>query len=151
MIAIPTGPPARSQGAAELFPAAPFRRTNRVGGEDSLQVELVSEGPRAASYLFRVGDAAVIVGRCTDAAVRIADSRVSRRHCLISRLGRVLVVRDLGSTNGTFVNGFEIDETNLMPGDELKIGYCRFVVRYELPTDERIHAGELQNESHERN
>jgi pSer/pThr/pTyr-binding forkhead associated (FHA) protein len=135
MIATSTAWPADSQGAARSFRAATCRRSAWGDSADfPIQVELVSEGPRKTSYVFDLGDDGVLAGRCAEATVRIDDPRVSRRHCFISRLGHVPVARDLDSTNGTFVNGFKIDEAHLMPGDELKIGPCRFVVHYEHPT-----------------
>jgi pSer/pThr/pTyr-binding forkhead associated (FHA) protein len=146
MIAISTAWPTDSQGAAKSFRAAPFRRTKWGGSEDlPIRVELVSEGPRTTSHVFHLGDDTVLVGRCVEATVRVDNVQVSRRHCEISRLGGTLAVRDVGSTNGTFVNGFKIDEAHLMPGDELKIGNYRFVVRYEHPAALRIHDGGLRS------
>jgi pSer/pThr/pTyr-binding forkhead associated (FHA) protein len=47
------------------------------------------------------------------------------------QLGGVLVARDLDSTNGTYVNGFRISESHLMPGDKLTMGKRTFMVYYE--------------------
>ena len=97
-----------------------------------MEVELIGDGPQAARHKFSVnGQAVATVGRCADATVHIEDPAVSRRHCDISQIGHVLLVRDIGSTNGTFINGFRISEAHLMPKDELKIGKAALLVDYE--------------------
>lgn len=78
----------------------------------------------------------VILGRDPECGVRIADRWVSRRHCTIDRLDDTLVVRDLGSKHGTYVNGGSVIETLLLPGDKLRVGMTRFAVSYR-----RIVAG----------
>ncbi|MBL7255347.1 protein kinase domain-containing protein [Paractinoplanes lichenicola] len=69
------------------------------------------------------GDAEVLLGRDAACDVQVTDRRVSRRHCrLVVRPDRV-AVRDLGSRNGTSVNGVPIDgERELHDGDELRLG-----------------------------
>jgi pSer/pThr/pTyr-binding forkhead associated (FHA) protein len=52
----------------------------------------------------------------------ISDSNVSRRHAEFWRTSEGIAVRDLGSTNGTFVNGHKIDAVSLTPRDEVEIG-----------------------------
>ena len=70
--------------------------------------------------------AVVVVGRHRWCDVRIASPRVSRRHCCLA-LGRDgVLVRDLGSTNGTRINGRHVDWGVLRPGDELTIADCRY-------------------------
>lgn len=71
------------------------------------------------------------IGRGGDVQVRLEDSYVSRRHCEIEEMEGVLVVRDLGSKNGTYVNSRRITEALLMPGDELSTGETCFLVCYE--------------------
>lgn len=56
-----------------------------------------------------------------------AENTVSRKHAQISRDGGTVVVKDLGSTNGTFVNGAKVDdEATLRPGDTVQFGAVRF-------------------------
>lgn len=64
------------------------------------------------------------VGRDPEVALRIADEpTVSRRHAEIERVGDRVVLRDLGSTNGTFVNGVRVQgEVELRPGDRVQFG-----------------------------
>ncbi len=71
-----------------------------------------------------------IVGRHTDCQIRVPIAAVSRHHCEIAVHGSSVTIRDLGSSNGTFVNGVKIEEeTPLSPGDVLLIGTLVFVVR----------------------
>lgn len=78
-----------------------------------------------------LGDLPVTIGRGHEACLRLLDPSVSRKHCEIDELEGRAVVRDLGSTNGTFVNGYGIrSEELLMPEDTLRVGRTRFLVAY---------------------
>jgi pSer/pThr/pTyr-binding forkhead associated (FHA) protein len=70
--------------------------------------------------------APVVVGRHRWCDVRIASLQVSRRHCRLALARDSVLVRDLGSTNGTLINGERIKEGVLRPGDELSIAHCRY-------------------------
>ncbi|APW59313.1 FHA domain-containing protein [Paludisphaera borealis] len=63
------------------------------------------------------------IGRHDDCLIRIRSSQVSRRHCeLFENEGR-LIIRDLGSSNGTFVNGARIGAQQVLsPGDVITVG-----------------------------
>jgi predicted component of type VI protein secretion system len=69
---------------------------------------------------------AVVVGRSRWCDVRIASARVSRRHCCLVLSGNEVLVRDLGSTNGTWINGRRVDKGALRSGDELQLAHCRY-------------------------
>lgn len=71
------------------------------------------------------------IGRGGDVQVRLDDPYVSRCHCEIGEMEGILVVRDLVSRNGTYVNGCRITKALLMPGHELSLGETRFLVCYE--------------------
>lgn len=73
----------------------------------------------------------VLLGRGSDAEIQVLDGFASRRHCEISEKEGALFVRDLGSKNGSFVNGRYVSESSLRPGDELGVGATTFVVSYE--------------------
>ena len=67
------------------------------------------------------------IGRAGPADVILADSRVSRSHCIIELAGDELRVSDLNSTNGTFVDGERVDGSQVLPvGSELKVGSIVF-------------------------
>lgn len=83
---------------------------------------LVKRGPNAGStYLLATDE--TTVGRGTDRAVFLDDITVSRSHAVFDRRGGTeWFVRDVGSLNGTYVNGEQVDETKLATGDEVQIG-----------------------------
>lgn len=68
-----------------------------------------------------------VIGRLPTAAVRVDDSRVSRDHARIDRDGRSCQIVDLGSTNGTTVNGQPAAGQVLVPGDVVALGSIAFV------------------------
>lgn len=69
-----------------------------------------------------------IVGRDPDCDVRLRDPSVSRLHCEISLINGRLVVHDLESCHGTFVNGRRVRFAHVGPGDTLRLGWTRVVV-----------------------
>ena len=70
-----------------------------------------------------VGPRPITVGRMPDCTVPIDDANASRRHCEIKLVGNTIVVADLGSTNGTRVNGVRIDgERALSDADIISVG-----------------------------
>ena len=62
------------------------------------------------------------IGRVEDNAFQIAEPSVSSRHCEILLHGNEVLVKDLNSTNGTFINGEKISESVLKPGQTLRLG-----------------------------
>lgn len=79
------------------------------------------------------GDA-VILGRDSERCQFVVlDGKVSQQHCKLSVSGDKLWVEDLGSTNGTFVNGERVTTALVSPGDEIKLGNCRIEVRPSRP------------------
>jgi pSer/pThr/pTyr-binding forkhead associated (FHA) protein len=74
----------------------------------------------------------VIVGRGDGADLRLRDRTVSRRHAELRQEGLTLVVADLSSANGTYVNGERIpDATRVEPGDVISFGAARMLVGLE--------------------
>ena len=68
-----------------------------------------------------------MVGRNPDCDLVLDSAMVSRRHAEILRDGDTLRIRDLGSANGTFLEGVRIQEAPLAPGQEVYVGPCRLV------------------------
>ena len=67
----------------------------------------------------------VVIGRADDCDVVIAERQVSRRHARIRQVGEQYILEDLGSKNGTFVNGQELVEPYVLQnGDEVQIALC---------------------------
>jgi pSer/pThr/pTyr-binding forkhead associated (FHA) protein len=71
---------------------------------------------------FDVNVERTTVGRVEDNTFQIADPSVSSHHAEIILRGPELLIRDIGSTNGTFINGEKITEAVLQPGQTLRFG-----------------------------
>ncbi|MEI6971021.1 MAG: FHA domain-containing protein [bacterium] len=72
--------------------------------------------------VLQLGADPVIIGRVPECDVQLADDRVSRHHCEIRAWDDVFVVRDLGSHNGTLINGQRTEIAVLKDGDKIGIG-----------------------------
>jgi pSer/pThr/pTyr-binding forkhead associated (FHA) protein len=96
-----------------------------------MQVELTEVDSSTCQRKIVVDRLPVMIGQSPDAGVRLDHHWVSRQHCEISAIKDTLVVRDLGSMLGTFVNGLNVTTAHLMPGDKLTIGSTSFLVDYE--------------------
>ena len=87
----------------------------------------MKRGPNAGSTFLMDGEV-TSVGRATDSAVFLDDVTVSRAHAVFERRpGAEWFVRDVGSLNGTYVNGEQVDETKLASGDEVQVGRFKLV------------------------
>ncbi len=84
--------------------------------------------------------ATVLIGRSSKADVQIDQESVSRNHAKIINTGKSMILRDLGSTNGTYVNDQLIDEYVLRDGDLVKIG--RTIFKF-------LSGGNIENAYHE--
>jgi Nif-specific regulatory protein len=83
---------------------------------------------------FSLSEGDVSIGRDSANDLWNADHRLSRRHCLLSIQGENFTVRDLGSKNGTFVNGVPVMEQPLHHGDHITVGDS--VLLFQLTPDE---------------
>jgi len=75
----------------------------------------------------------VVLGRSRDAGVRISDVNISRKHAEVRHEGTAFWVVDLGSTNGTLVNGKRVDRQRLRDGDRITLGSTEIVFGRSLP------------------
>jgi DNA-binding NtrC family response regulator len=96
-------------------------RRDRPRGRAGLVLLYASEYA-ALPAAWPLGRDVIVIGRDTTADVVLPVSAVSRRHVEVRREGDDYVARDLGSRNGTLVNGHPVSETVLEPLDELRIG-----------------------------
>jgi hypothetical protein len=71
------------------------------------------------------GQTTTVIGRSSECDIVVGDPNVSRRHAEVRRMGRGFSLVDLGSTNGTEVNGQRVTETSLMNGDVIGVGTTR--------------------------
>ena len=125
-----------------------------------MQVVLVmfrGDGDRRS---FSIVHDVTVIGRREDCDFRIPLGEISRKHCRLIKDGDTLRAEDLGSSNGTYVNGNRVQEAELAPGDTLKVGSVVFVVQIDgvpaehdlQPTDMSAASGsgmELRNEAQE--
>ncbi len=75
---------------------------------------------------YNLDKPSLIIGRSSKADIQVDQESVSRNHCKIINTGKTIMMRDLGSTNGTYVNDELIDEYVLRDGDFFKIGRSIF-------------------------
>jgi diguanylate cyclase (GGDEF)-like protein len=66
----------------------------------------------------------IIIGRSSSADIQVDQEAVSRNHCKVLNLGEHVLIRDLESTNGTYVNDEAVKERVLQDGDLVKVGSC---------------------------
>src|SRR5437660_2733773 len=81
---------------------------------------LLSAGMAGRSHELKVDK--TTIGRVEDNTFQIAEPSVSSHHCEILLRGNDVVVRDLSSTNGTFINGEKVSESVLKAGQVLRLG-----------------------------
>src|SRR5687768_12275272 len=67
-------------------------------------------------------DKQVVIGRSSELDMVLVEDMVSRKHAKISVSGGKITIEDLGSTNGTFVNGEKVKQARLKEGDRILIG-----------------------------
>jgi len=89
---------------------------------------------------FNLDQATISLGRSSKADIQIDQESVSRNHAKIVNTGKSIILRDLGSTNGTYVNDDLIDEYVLRDGDLIKIG--RTIFKF-------LTGGNIENAYHE--
>jgi len=111
--------------ATGMYPAAAGLAD---GGGDGLEPRLLVE--RATGHepgmAYEIPDDGATLGR-GDVEIRLDDPFASARHARVSRQGQLVVIEDLGSTNGTYLNDEPLTGPQpLHPGDRIRIGDCEF-------------------------
>ena len=112
---------------------------------------MVVDGPDRGRAC-RLGDDDAVVGTAAGAALALSDDRVSARHAAVRADGARFVVRELGSTNGTWFEGSRITEVTVPAGSTLLIGRSALRVEPEaqpldVPPSQSRRFGELVGES----
>lgn len=88
------------------------------------------------------------IGRSSDCNLRIASQEVSRQHCTILLNDAGVCIRDLDSSNGTYVNGERIEPNRDVPlfsESEIEIGNVRFRIQHEIPMQDEKSTAEVPN------
>ena len=117
--AAPVEPEATSGHNEQPAAQSHERSGSQSGGQPRLEV---------GGQAYPLVRAITLMGRGTDADIRVEDPGVSRKHCEIVA-GNPAIIRDLKSTNGTFVDGNRIDECTLTEGAIVKLGGTAFTYR----------------------
>ena len=124
---LPPLPPLRGRIATDTGRQGPSF-TGRAGSRTSVTHVLVVDGPGTRHELSTGRN---VIGRGTEADIRLPDTGVSRKHVDVVLDGGVATVEDLGSTNGTLVNGRRVSRQALVDGDVIRIGHSVLVYRQD--------------------
>jgi pSer/pThr/pTyr-binding forkhead associated (FHA) protein len=92
---------------------------------------LLSAGMTGRTHELKVDK--TTIGRVEDNTFQIAEPSVSSHHCEVLLRGSDIVVRDLNSTNGTFINGEKVTEKVLKPGEVLRLGQIEMRLETDTP------------------
>jgi|SRR5579871_2413959 len=104
---------------SEELPRSTFAVTSAVvEGDDSPTDWIVLPDGRRIG----IGLDELTIGRLPECAIAVSDPNVSRRHAQLRRNGDTVVIADLGSTNGTRVNGTPVQQQRLKDGDQITVG-----------------------------
>jgi serine/threonine protein kinase len=106
------------------------RKVPRPAGLLQVILEVAETGKKVRLY-----KPITLVGRATECTMLVRASDVSKHHCQILLDTERVMVEDLGSANGTFVNGKPVRKARLRDGDELRIADHLFKVRIVQPED----------------
>jgi predicted component of type VI protein secretion system len=114
------------------------RSRARVVIFSAMKVLVAKSGPlEGSTYAI---ESRVLIGRDGECDIQVIDQSVSRKHaCVLEQNDGSVLVRDLGSDNGTWLRKQPVSEALLQPGDEIAIGDTRFECRElngEMPTRE---------------
>ncbi|WP_437738311.1 sigma 54-interacting transcriptional regulator [Sorangium sp. So ce1335] len=125
-------PPVGAEVATELDAAEGAPGERAPEGQASL---IVRAGDGAARVIDLADGDVVAIGRAPESTICLDDARVSRNHARLARRGRALVLADLGSRNGTSVNGAVVRgaERPLAGGDVIRVGPADIVVAIAAP------------------
>src|SRR5262245_65789075 len=98
-------------------------------GPPNIPLLRVVAGHDVLRFAVLEGRDTVELGRDADCTISLSDPSVSRRHARVVREGDEFLVEDLGSRNGTRLNGREVQRGPFSPGDRIEVG--NVVVRFE--------------------
>ncbi|TQN40691.1 pSer/pThr/pTyr-binding forkhead associated (FHA) protein [Blastococcus colisei] len=124
---LPPLPPLRGRIATDTGKQGPSF-TGRAGNRPGVTHVLVVDGPGTRHELSTGRN---VIGRGTEADIRLPDTGVSRKHVDVVLDGGTATVEDLGSTNGTLVNGRRVSRHALSDGDVIRIGHSVLVYRQD--------------------
>lgn len=133
--------PAQLEPAKSYVPDAEDQNATRAGPPFRLEVD---EGPDAGKTV-RFKSVRMVVGRSANIEFQLTDDSVSRKHLELVHSDAGVLLRDLGSGNGTKVNGEKVAERKLVHGDVIALGNTRIRFIDEKVEHERALKGEDQD------
>lgn len=102
-----------------------------------MKVNLVLFKKNGTTKSFPLPSTVTVIGRRQDCDLCIPLMIISRKHCELNQDQGQLTIRDLGSRNGTFVNGLQVENSSLNAGDRVNIGPLTFIVQIDgVPADD---------------
>lgn len=94
-----------------------------------MESALVMYRPGGDHRVFKLARDITVIGRREDCDLRIPLGEISRKHCRIVRSNGSFLVEDMGSSNGTYVNGQRVQSIDLEAGDTVQVGPVVFVLQ----------------------
>ncbi len=125
---LPPLPPLRGRVATDTGKQGPPAIVGRAGSRPGVTHVLLVDGPGTRHELTTGRN---VIGRGTEADIRLPDTGVSRKHVDVVLDGGTATVEDLGSTNGTLINGRRVSRQALADGDVIRIGHSVLVYRQD--------------------
>ena len=98
----------------------------QTGGGEKHAYILFLSGPLVGK-LHHLEDGTTTFGRTQESDIQINDTRISRQHMSIDVDGETIILKDLGSTNGTYVNGKRVQNISLKDGDKIQISSATII------------------------
>ena len=123
-----TKAPSTPRPAKQKTPSTKTRSKPRKAPRGNPTRLQVVDGPNSGQSV-PLGDGPILLGRGTDAAIRLDDDYVSTRHARVASNGEQWFVEDLGSTNGVVLNGHRVSTAVVADGSEIRLGNTVIVIR----------------------
>lgn len=86
-----------------------------------MDVKLIAVSPKGGRKVVTLKDDVTVLGRQDNCQLRVPLKEISRQHCQFIRKGKMLSIKDLGSSNGTYVNGEKVILQSLKAGDVVSV------------------------------
>src|SRR3954463_6706425 len=126
-------PPIRGRPSTRSGAHEDEGESTRITNLASLESELRARRQQVHAYLvvlagtnlgeaYKIDGPESVVGRAMSAQLRLNDDGISRRHCRVLSIGGRVIIEDLGSANGTLVNGEMVQHQELKEGDKIRLG-----------------------------
>lgn len=107
-----------------------FKRVSTGSGIQAMHYLVIKNGKNAGKRISFPPHGEILIGRGPECQLRLASTDVSRKHCRLKLQGGGVTVEDLGSQNGTFLDGFLIQAlVQLRPESVLRVGTMEFQVK----------------------